>query len=98
MSQPPGNPAQEAQELTVTPPVEPKQGSTLMNQAQESLQAVKRPRQNREDKSELYEIINAVGDLTLASATVTPPDDPQLKRALDDTEASLNLPDAEDDF
>lgn len=54
MSQPPEKPAQEAQELAATPTVESEQGSTLVQQAQESLQAMETPSQNKEDESKLF--------------------------------------------
>ena len=58
MSQPPENPAQEAQELATTPTIEPRQESTLLQQAQESLQIMETPSQNKEDESKLYLILH----------------------------------------
>jgi len=58
MSQPPENPAQEAQELATTPTVDPRQESTLSRQAQETLKAMETPSQNREDESKLCLILH----------------------------------------
>jgi len=58
MLQPSENSAQEAQKLATTPTIEPEQESTLLKQAQETLQAMETPSQNKEDESKLYLILH----------------------------------------
>jgi hypothetical protein len=59
MLQPSENSAQEAQKLATTPTIEPGQESTLLQQAQETIQTMETPSQNKEDESKLYLILHS---------------------------------------